>query len=57
MESIYNKVDKRRRETQKLYKAWINKDISKLFDENLKEKNLQFKTWLQNQMIKELNKK
>lgn len=57
METIHNKVDRRRKETQKLYKAWINKEVAALFDEDLKAKGYQFKSWLQDQMIKELSRK
>lgn len=50
-------INKRRLEKNKRYNAYLNKEISNIFDKKLKENNITFSDWLRQEITKYISKK
>lgn len=49
-------IYKKRLESNKTYKAFVNKDIAEIFDKKLKENNITFSNWLRQEIYKYISK-
>lgn len=52
----YKESYKKRIQNNKQYKAFVNKDLAKLFDDKLKENNLKYSEWLRQEITKFIQK-